>query len=263
MNKTYSIKHFLHVLIGSFLCLFLLNNAHAQQYNARLEWFHKVELRVLDNGVIEKVNAKLGQHVPKGHVLMHMNQREFKANIQKNKAAVVRIKLNLKDAKEDLERANELYDRGHIADEELKDAKLKHAAYNADLESAKASLTLAEIALERTVLRAPISGIITTQNAWEGSVIYKTLQAKPLFSVAPTGRMLARVLVNANTMRRYKPGQSAKVNIRGKVYSGKIYSLGVEAVRIDPAGAVYELDILFNHPANELLRPSQSVKVVL
>jgi multidrug efflux system membrane fusion protein len=44
---------------------------------------------------------------------------------------------------------------------------------------------------------------------------------------------------------------------------GTIYSLGVEAVRIDPDGAVYELDVIFDRGADEILRPSEFVQVTL
>lgn len=248
-----------------FVLLFLTiaQTAQAQSYNARLEWLHRVELRMLDNGILQKVNVKLGQHVKKGAILTRIDQREFKAKVKKARAELARAKLNLQNSNDDLERAKELYERGLIADQELKDAKLKHASITAEIESLKASLLLEEIALERTVLRAPISGIIVEKNAWEGTVVYKTLQTKPLISIAPNGTMLARALVNISTLQKYKPGQPAKINIRGKIYPGRVYSLGVEAVRIDPSGAVYELDIIFNHAANETLRPSQTVKIIL
>jgi RND family efflux transporter MFP subunit len=246
-----------------FLLLPIAQEAQAQSYNARLEWLHKVELRLLDNGILQKVNVKLGQHVKKGAILARIDQREFNARIQKVQAELERAKLNLQNSNDELERTKELYERALIADQELNDAKRKYASIRAEIKSLNASLLLEKIALERTVLRAPISGIIVEKNTWEGDVIYKTLQKKPLISIAPNGSMLARALVNVSTLQKYKPGQTAKVNIRGKIYPGKIYSLGVEAVRIDPSGAVYELDIIFNHAANETLRPSQTVKVIL
>jgi hypothetical protein len=43
----------------------------------------------------------------------------------------------------------------------------------------------------------------------------------------------------------------------------RIHSLGVEAVRIDPDGAVYELDIVFESRPDEILRPSEFVQVQL
>jgi RND family efflux transporter MFP subunit len=192
-----------------------------------------------------------------------MDQRQAKANALEAKARVARAVIAVEDAERELERAQELYDRGLIAVEELKDAELNHAAAVADHESAKASQAAADVMLERTELRAPFDGIVVARNAYDGAVIYKTLQQAPLVAVAPTDRMLARVLVTADVLRRYRPGQSAKVNLRGRERDARIYSLGVEAVRIDPEGAVYELDLVFDSKPDEILRPSEFVQVTL
>jgi multidrug efflux system membrane fusion protein len=249
--------------ITSLLFFSLILTADALQLTGRLEWVHKIEMRVLADGVINKVNVKIGQHVRKGHLLLSMDQREAKAELLKTKAIVARAIVTLDDANDELKRATELYDRGLIAEEELKDAKIKHIAAKAEKESAHAAQSFAEVALERTILRAPISGIIVTKNAYEGGVVYKTLQKEPLIAIAPSGKMLARLLVRTNVLSQYKPGQSAKVNVHGKIYNGKVYSQGVEAVRIEPGGAVYELDIIFNHSPKVLMRPSDVVTVVL
>ncbi len=251
-----------YTLISLFFFGFTLNT-DALQLNGRLEWVHKVEMRILADGVINKVRVKVGQHVKKGTVLLNMDQREAKALLLKAKASVARSDVNLSDADDELKRATELYDRGLIAEEELKDAKIKYAAASAEKESAKAALALAEVALERTTLRAPISGIIVNKNVYDGGVVYKTLQKKPLIAIAPSGKMLARLLVSSKILRRYKPGQPAKVTILGKTYHGKVYSLGVEAVRIEPNGAVYELDIIFKHSPQALMRPADIVTVTL
>jgi RND family efflux transporter MFP subunit len=235
----------------------------AVQLSGRLEWLHKVELRAIENGVVEQVLVTQGQHVAKGDLLLRMDQRQAKANALQAKARVARAVIAVEDAERALERAQELYDRGLIAVEELKDAQLQHAAAVADHESAKASQAAADVMLERTELRAPFDGVVVARNAYNGAVIYKTLQQAPLVAVAPTDRMLARVLVTADVLRRYRPGQSAKVNLRGREREARIYSLGVEAVRIDPEGAVYELDLVFDSKPDEILRPSEFVQVTL
>jgi multidrug efflux system membrane fusion protein len=71
------------------------------------------------------------------------------------------------------------------------------------------------------------------------------------------------VLVTADVLRRYAVGSTAQVQVNGDNRSGKVYSQGVEAVRIEPEGAIYELDILFKRNAKEVLRPSESVRVIL
>ncbi|WP_462322439.1 efflux RND transporter periplasmic adaptor subunit, partial [Halochromatium sp.] len=204
-----------------------------------------------------------GEHVDEGELLLRMDQREAQAASLEAKAAVARQQIALEDAERELVRAQELFDRGLIASEELKDAELLKAAAEAELESAKAQQAVAEVLLERTELRAPFDGIVVEQNGYQGAVIYKTLQQQPLVAVAPTSQMLARVLVTSDILRRYRPGQAAKINVRGQLRSGRIYSLGVEAVRIDPDGAVYELDVIFDSQPDEILRPSEFVQVTL
>ncbi|MEB8430771.1 efflux RND transporter periplasmic adaptor subunit [Cocleimonas sp. KMM 6892] len=237
--------------------------ASAQQLSGRLEWVDKIEMRVLEDGFIEKMNIKIGQYVKKGSTLLVMDQRKAKAELLKAKAMIARSKVEMDDADDELKRAEELYDRGLIADEELKDAKIKVAAVQAESESANAALALAEVTLDRNILRAPINGIIITKNNHEGGVIYKTQQREPLFTIAPSGKMLARILVSSQVLKRYKPGQKARVTVNGKHYNGFVYSQGVEAVRIEPKGAIYELDIIFNHNPQDLLRPSEIAKVTI
>jgi RND family efflux transporter MFP subunit len=192
-----------------------------------------------------------------------MDQREARARSLEAKADIARSEIALEDAQRELERSQELFDRGLIAIEELKDAELQHSAALAEHESAKAAHAAAKVKLERTELRAPFDGIVVTRNAFDGAVIYTSLQQRPLIALAPSNRMIARALVTSEILRRYRPGQPARVNVRGREREGRIYSLGVEAVRIDPDGAVYELDVLFDTAPDEILRPSEFVQLIL
>ena len=248
---------------GAMLLLATANQALALQLSGRLEWVHKVEMRAVENGVVDEVLVAPGEHVDADQLLLRMDQREALAGSLKAKVGVARGAIALDDAERELARAQELFDRGLIATEELKDAELNKAAAVAEHESAKADQAAADILLERTELRAPFDGIVVARNTYKGAVIYKTLQQEPLVAVAPTSQMLARVLVTADILRRYRPGQTARIKVRGREREGKIYSLGVEAVRIDPNGAVYELDVIFDSSSDEILRPSEFVQVTL
>ena len=235
----------------------------AMALKGRLEWLHKVEMRVVESGVVEEITVTAGQHVERGDLLLRMDQRAVQANLLEAKAQVARSRVNTERAERELVRTQELFDRGLIAQEELKDAELEQAAAVAEEESAKAAEASAQIGLERTELRAPFAGIVVSRNVWTGDVVYKTLQQTPLLVIAPNDRMLARVLVTADVLRRYRPGQSARVNLFGEMREAKVYSLGVEAARVEVQGAVYELDVIFERRADELLRPSEVVRVVL
>ncbi|MGA7981927.1 MAG: efflux RND transporter periplasmic adaptor subunit [Chromatiaceae bacterium] len=248
----------------AFTLLFLTAPSQAaHQLKGWLEWVQKVEMRVVENGVVEAVAVSAGQHVKKGDLLLRMDQREAKANLLEAKARVARAKIGTAKAQRALDRSHELYDRGLIAQEELKDAELENAAAIAAENSAQAVEAAAQVALERTELRAPFEGIVVSRNAWKGAVIYKTLQQEPLIVMAPDDRMLARALVTANILRLYRPGQAARVNILGELRPAQIYSFGVDPVRVDLEGAVYQLDVIFDRRPNELLRPSETVQILL
>jgi RND family efflux transporter MFP subunit len=250
-----------------FVALALLLLAVPVQAEVRLkgwlEFVRKVEMRVVENGVVEEVRVSPGQHVEKGELLLRMDQREAKARLLEAQARVARARVGAEKAERELERAQEMYDRGLIAQEELKDAELASTAAMAERESARAREAAAEVALERTELRAPFNGIVVSRNVWEGEVIYKTLQEAPLLTIAPSDFMLARALVTANVLRGVQPGQEARVNILGEVREAKVYSMGVESVRVDLQGAVYQLDLIFERRPNELLRPSETVQIIV
>jgi RND family efflux transporter MFP subunit len=245
------------------LALFVLPAAAAVELKGWLELVQEVDMRVVENGVVEEVAVSTGQRVEQGDLLLRMDQREATARLLESKAILARARINTERAARELERTRELYDRGLIAQEELKDAELEDAAAAAEEESAKASVAAAEVALERTELRAPYNGVVVARNVWEGEVVYKTLQQEPLLVIAPDGFMLARALVTADLLRRVRPGQRAAVRILGEVREAHVYSLGVEPVRVDLQGAVYALDLIFERRPEELLRPSEKVQIIV
>lgn len=243
--------------------LFWAGPASALELKGWLEWLHKVEMRAVENGVVEEVAVSAGQHVRQGELLMRMDQREAKAALLGTKAAVAQARLATESAGRERRRTQELFDRGLIAVEELKEAELKEAAAVAEEESAKARQAAAEVALERTELRAPFDGIVVARNVWKGAVIYKTIQQEPLIVIAPDDKMIARALVTAPVLRLYRPGQAARVKLANGVREGHVYSLGVEAVRVELQGAVYYLDVIIDRSPAEPLRPSETVEIQL
>lgn len=246
----------LALTLGAALSWVVTPAAAALDLKGWLEWIHKVEMRVLENGVVEQVLVNAGQHVKQGELLLRMDQREAKAALLGAKAKVARGRIATESAGRELTRTKELFDRGLIAVEELKDAELKQAAAEADQAAAA-------VALERTELRAPFDGIVVARNVWNGAVIYKTLQPEPLIVLAPDDKMIARALVTAQVLRQYRLGQPARVRTLNGLREGRIHSLGVEAVRVELQGAVYYLDIMIERSPNEILRPSETVEIQL
>lgn len=250
-------------LVGALALTLSLPALAQRELKGWLEWVHEVEMRAVESGVVEDVFVSAGQHVEQGELLLRMDQREFKATLLEARARVARARVATEKAERELARTQELFDRGLIAQEELKDAELQRAAALAEEESAKAAEAVAAVALDRSEMRAPFAGIVVARRAWKGDMFYKTLQQEPLLVVAPDDQMLARALVTASVLRAYQPGQPARVRVLGELREGVVYSLGVEPVRVDLEGAVYPIDILFDRRPGELLRPQETVQIIL
>ena len=107
------------------------------------------------------------------------------------------------------------------------------------------------------------NGIVVARNVWKGAVIYKTIQQEALIVIAPDDKMIARALVTAPVLRLYRLGQPARVKVANGLREGRIYSLGVEAVRVELQGAVYYLDVIIDRSPTEPLRPSETVEILL
>jgi RND family efflux transporter MFP subunit len=238
--------------------------ATAEIVKARLEWAHTVDLRFVKDGVLAQVPVVVGQPVRAGEELAALDPREFELARDDAAARVTRAQAALARAERKLEWTAELYDRGLISDDERLEAEEHAAAARAEHQSAKAVLGQAEVALERTVLRAPFDGIVVSVQAWPGQVVVKQLQQEPPVVIADARRMVARARLTAERMQTLATGQAAEIRVgQGGWRNGRVYRLGVESEDIIDRGAVYALDVLFEAWPDEIFRPGQFVAVKL
>ena len=198
-------------LIIMLVLLLVHSPAHAEELRARLEWAHSVDLRAFESGVVNEVNVLEGQAVKKGDVLISLDPRDFDLAIQSARAKLKQAEAVLDKASRELEWETELYDQGLISNNELQDYTIANLDAEARVEEARAALATAELALERSVIKAPFDGVIIAVRSWQGQVILKTLQRDPLIEIAQGQRMVARTRVSASNIGNYQTQQAAQV----------------------------------------------------
>lgn len=251
-------------LVIAIFILWLPCLASAEVVKARLEWAHTVDLRFVEDGVLKEVPVVVGQTVRAGEMLAALDPREFELARDDAVARVSRAEATLARAERQLQWTAELFDRGLISDNERLEAEENAATARAEHRSAQAVLGQAEVAIERTVLRAPFDGIVVSVRAWPGQVVVKQLQQEPPVVVADARHMVARARLTAERMQAFAPGQTVKVRVgQGGWRNGRIYRLGVESEDIIDRGAVYALDVLFEAWPDETFRPGQFAAVNL
>ena len=223
--------------------------AMATDLPATLQWSQRVELAAPVSGVVQKVYVDVGDRVKKGQVLVALDATAYSAGGAEAKAEVAHAQEEGRDAKRNLDRVQELYNRTVISMTELEQAQLRNVRAQSQLQEAQAKLTTNQKKLSDAAVRAPFDGVVLARQVESGQAVASQLQPQPLIVIARAGEMVARARASLAQVDQFKAGQAATVAVGQKSYSGKIRTLGLEPV----AGKdEYLVDVLF--PVREVLR---------
>ncbi len=163
-------------------------------------------LRLID------INAQVGDVVKKGQILARFSQDTLNAEIAATKAQLTEAQASAEEAKSNAQRARDLAQQGFYSAQAISQAASQEKAALARLEAAKANLTLQDIRLQHSVLRAPDGGVITARNATIGSVVAAGVE---LFRMNRLGRLEWRGEVTTAELPAIKRG--ATVLLEGKI----------------------------------------------
>lgn len=140
----------------------------------------KVELTTRVSGVVVEVLVKPGQRVKKGAVLLRLDRTVLQARLDEAMAEQARAQADEADARRELERSQELYDRTVSSTSELEAATLRHVRAQAALSGANARRVIAQKNLQDAELKAPFGGVVSAIPGRPGTVVAADCQPKPL-----------------------------------------------------------------------------------
>lgn len=141
------------------------------EFVGRLESPRMVYLRARVGGYLEKVHFKEGTEVKEGDLLITIDPRPYQAAVEGARAELDRNRTRAELARNEAKRAETLIQSRAIAAEDY-DTRLKAVAEaEASVRVAAASLSTAELNLEFTSVRAPISGRISNAAVTEGNLV--------------------------------------------------------------------------------------------
>ena len=139
-----------------------------------------VELTTRVSGVVAEVRVKPGQRVKKGALLLRLDKTILQAYFDEASAEHTRAQADESEAKRDLERAQELFNRTVSSTSELDDAKLRYARARAALGVARAHQVIAQKNVQDAELKAPFDGVVSAVPGVPGTVVAADCQPKPL-----------------------------------------------------------------------------------
>jgi len=163
----------------------------------------------LVGGPVREVLVDDTQAVKQGDVLVRLDNIDAKLALTRAEAALSAAKAQLDKARIDLDRRQALSASGSVSGEELTSARNAYSAADANVKATEAARQQAAIDLDRTIIRAPIDGVVSKRQVQVG------LRVQPgmaLMTVVP----IQAAYVDANykeiQLAKVQPGQSATLH---------------------------------------------------
>jgi multidrug efflux system membrane fusion protein len=128
------------------------------EFQGRIEATDNVEIRPRVSGYVEEVRFAEGKEVKKGDVLYIIDQRQYRAELERAEAELLKARTQVELWRSDVERAHNLLAARAISQEEYDTRIAAQRGGDAAVESAQATLDLAKLNLTFTEVTSPIDG---------------------------------------------------------------------------------------------------------
>lgn len=171
-----------------------------EEFTGRVEAVEMVDLRPRVSGYITDVHFQSGAMVNKGDRLFTIDQRPFQTRLRAAKADVLRAEAAAAAAKSEYDRVGALLAAKALAPEQGEARKAAHLQADAALEGARAAQHSAEIELEHSEVKAPISGRISRALATTGN--YVTAGTTQLTSIVTVDPVYVYADIDENSLLR-------------------------------------------------------------
>lgn len=144
-----------------------------KDYIGNIEGKINVEIRPQVEGTLDKIFVDEGAYVQEGQPLFQINPQPYQ-EVLNNMIATENVeKAKLKNAQLEIDRLKPLIDNEVIAEVQLETAKSNYEIAKASLAKATAAVASAQINLDYTIIKAPVSGYIGRMPKRIGNLVSK------------------------------------------------------------------------------------------
>ncbi len=141
------------------------------EYTGRFEAVERVEIRARVSGYLDSVHFRDGEVVEKGALLYVIDPRPFEAAVVQAEAEIERANAELQFAAKELERGEQLLGNRTISRAQVDTRRSARNVAAAELKAARGAMQLAQLELEFTQIKAPITGRVSSTRVDVGNLV--------------------------------------------------------------------------------------------
>lgn len=236
----------------------------------RIKASTEAEVRPQISGIIRERLFEEGASVEKGQALYKIDDENYVSAVASAKANVAEAQANYDLAVIEARRAADLFEKQSGSASNRDNAAAQKLRADASLQRAKAGLKTAEIDLDRTIIRAPIGGVIGLSETTRGALV-AAQQTTALTTIRTLDPIFVDVTQSATDLLRWnstggvggldKGATATMILPDGTSYPLK-GNLTAAEPRVEPTTGMVTLRISFANPDKRLL-PGLYVEVDL
>jgi cobalt-zinc-cadmium efflux system membrane fusion protein len=203
----------------------------------------------LAGGRAVDIRVKLGDQVTKGQELLVINSPD----VSQAFSDYQKFQADEAFAQQQLARAQDLYDKGAMAQQELEAAKNAEQKAQVDVRTAKQRITVLGADPSNPTplvsIRAPISGSIVEQNVTSGTGVRSMDNSANLFTIADLSEVWVLCDVYENNLHRVQLGDPAEVRLNAfpdRTFAGRVGNISTV---LDPSTRAAKVRLEIANPA--------------
>lgn len=234
-----------------------------------------VEISARVEGFLERITFNEGKEVKAGEPLFYINDKSFKANLERVQAQLKRDEAQEAKAKRDVERLLPLYQQNAVSQLDLDNAEAAYDMAKANVLMSKADLDQAKLELSYTVVRSPLNGYISQSYEDIGTLVGKSATSS-LATVVKRDTVFVDFKMTAldylrsqrrnvhlgelDSTRSWQP--SVEVTLADNTIYGEKGIVRFASPQVDPKTGTFEVRAKIANPRQVLL-PGQFTRVKL
>lgn len=215
----------------------------------------------LITGVVQELFAKENQVVKKGELLATIDNGKGDTDVKRAAAGLKRSEVNFTYQKAFFKRQKELYEHGHISEDEFEQAQRSYDGTKATVEENRALLEKATIDFNNTKITSPINGIIIKKHVSIRQGVANFSPPTILYTIAEDIRkMKVELEIDETDIGFIKLGQRSKLlfdTYPHKSFYGNISEISSAPMSSRKNNVVYKATIMIDNK-KLLLKPGMT-----
>jgi RND family efflux transporter MFP subunit len=181
----------------------------------------KASVRAEVAGAVLSTSVEIGQTVQRGQVLGRIDDLAIRDGYESARSAVRAADGAALVARRNVQRMETLVAEGAVAERAVEDARTALLVAERQLADANAALAQADKLLGKTVLRAPIAGVVSERAANAGDIVQPGMA---LFTVVDPSSMQLEASVPSEQLAAVRVGAPVEFRVNGyaQVFTGRV-----------------------------------------